>query len=261
MFKNYISTVNPVYIVIILEQSSRMDEPFVEDLTKAEYQCKLVNEFINDLIFSNSAGDKIKDRFYISIISHKNSQANEISSGWLSSFANNLIRTEKTQRKVSNGVGGLVEIEVEVATYVESLAFGKENQLDAFKLSKELAFRWFNERTYCSTLIINISGGFPSNWKETTMVINAIKKVGIVDDSPFIYNLLLDTNVKKVQFPDLERICFETFTSQLYFEWSSYVTNDIIESGLRHDLKILKSSKLFSTQKINDVLNFINFGS
>jgi hypothetical protein len=261
MFKNYISSVTPVFIIIILEQSSRMNEPFIEDLTKSEYQSKIVNEFIDNLVFSNSAGDKIKDRFYITIVSHYNSKANVITSGFLSTFADNPIRIEKVQKKVSNGVGGLVEIEEEMAIYIESLASGEENQLDAFRLSKELALGWLNERKYCSTLIVNISGGFPSNWKETTMVVNKIKKVGKNEDSPFIYNLLIDTNIKKIQFPDLEKIYCESFTNQLYFEWSSYVTNDIIESGLRYDLGISKCSKLYSNHKFNYILNFINFGS
>jgi hypothetical protein len=261
MFKHYISSVTPVFIIIILDQSSRMNEPFKECLTKVQYQCKLVNEFVNDLIFSNSAGEKIKDRFYITIIGQNNNQATEIRSGYLSAFADTPLQIQKVNRKVSDGIGGLVEIEEEMAIYIEALASGEANQLDAFTLSKELAFGWFNERGYCSTLIVNISGGFPSNWEEVTLVVNEIKKVGKSEDSPFIFNLLLDTNIKELQFPNLEKIYCESFTNQLYFEWSSYVTNDIIDSRLRYDLRILKCSKLYSNQKFNYVLNLINFGS
>lgn len=261
MFSNNISSNTPVLIIIILDQSSRMAEPFKGNLTKDEYQCKLVNNFINDLIFGNSAGDKIKDRFYISIVRHNNNKASEISSGNLSTYADTPLRIEKVQKKVSDGIGGLVEIEQEVAIYIEKLASGEENLLDALNLSKELALEWFNERKYCSTLIVNISGGFASNWKEITLVVNEIKKVGEAEDSPFIFNLLLDANIKELQFPDLERIFCESFTNQLYFEWSSYVTNEIINSGLRHDLRILKCSKLYSNQTCNSILNLINFGS
>jgi hypothetical protein len=261
MFKNYISTVTPAFIVIILDQSSRMDEPFKKDLTKAEYQCKLVNEFINNLIFSNSAGDKIKDRFFISIIGHSNDNANEIRSGYLSSFADNPLRIEKVKKKVSDGIGGLVEIEIEDAIYIDEIFNGVENQLEAFILTKNKTKDWIEQKGYCSTLIVNISGGFSSCWEGTTKIVNEIKKIGETLDSPFIFNLQLDANVKELVFPNLEGIYKESFTSQLYFEWSSYVSNDIIESGLRNGLRILKCSKLYSNHNFNYILNLINFGS
>jgi hypothetical protein len=261
MFKHSISSVKPAFIIIILDQSSRMDEPLNEDLTKAEYQCKLVNEFVNDLIFSNSAGDKIKDRFYITIIGHNNNQANEIRSGYLSSFADSPLHIQKVKKRVSDGIGGLVEIEQEFSLYIEPFSSREENQLDAFKLSKEFAIAWFDKRKYCSTLIVNIGGGFSSCWEETTKIVNDIKKIGETVDSPFIFNLQLDANINGLLFPDLEGVYQESFTSQLYFEWSSYVSNDIIESGLRNGLRILKCSKLYSNHKSNYILNLINFGS
>jgi len=261
MFSNYISSNTPVLIIFILDQSSRMAEPFKGNLTKDEYQCMIVNNFVNDLIFSNSAGDKIKDRFYVAIIGHSNNQANEIRTGYLSLFADNPLQINKVKRKVSDGVGGLVEIEEEEAIYIERFSSGVENQLEAFKLSKELTISWFDKRKYCSTLIVNISGGFPSNWKEATLVVNEIKKSGIKEDNPLIFNLLLDENIKGLHFPDLKQIYCESFTNHLYFEWSSYVTEDNIHSALKYELRILKSSKLYSNQTIESILNLINFGS
>jgi hypothetical protein len=261
MFSNYISSNTPVLIIFILDQSSRMAEPFKGNLTKDEYQCMIVNNFVNDLIFSNSAGDKIKDRFYIAIIGHSNNQANEIRTGYLSLFADNPLQINKVKRKFSDGAGGLVEIEQEEAIYIEPFSLGSENQLDAFKLSKEWAISWFDKRKYCSTLIVNISGGFSLNWKESTLVVNEIKKSGVNEDNPFMFNLLLDGNVKGLHFPDLKKIYCESFTNHLYFEWSSYVTENIIHSALRFDLSLLKSSKLYSNQNIESILNLINFGS
>jgi len=59
MFKHYISSPYPAHIVIIIDQSSRMSEPYSKGKTKAEYVADDINNFINDLIFMCCVGDKI----------------------------------------------------------------------------------------------------------------------------------------------------------------------------------------------------------
>ena len=51
MFKNYISSSYPAHIVMIIDQSSMMSEPYSKGKTKAEYVVDDINNFINQLIF------------------------------------------------------------------------------------------------------------------------------------------------------------------------------------------------------------------
>jgi hypothetical protein len=222
MFDHYISSAKPVFVIIILDQSSRMKELFKDGLSKGMYQYRLVNKFLNELIFRNVAGDKIKDRFFISVIGHSNDKANEIRSGYLSSFADSPLRIEKEKEKVSDGIGGLVEIDIEEAIYVDGIFMGGENQLEVFKLTQNKIKDWIEQKGYCSTLIVNISGGFTADWKETTTRINDMKAMVNNSDRLLFFNLLLDSNNRNLLFPTFEEVAQVSFTNLLYYEWSSY---------------------------------------
>lgn len=258
MFSSHISSATPAYIIIILDQSSRMLEPYSGGVTKAEFQCKLVNDFITEIININMDGDKIKDRFFISLFGHSNSQVNDLRSDYVSFFGNNLLRIEKVKKKVSNGAGGQVEIDEEIPVFIEPISEGEEAQLSAFNYSFELTKGWNSKKDNKYPLIINVSGGFPSKWKETTQVVNEIKNIGNDDKHPTIFNLLLETGKTALLFPPLEEIYCKSFTSNLYFEWSSYVNSESIENARRYDLNLNQSSKMFSNLRIIDIIKLIN---
>jgi hypothetical protein len=273
MFDHYISSAKPVYVIVTLDQSSRMAEPYNDGISKGMHQFLLVNKFLNELIFRNAAGDKIKDRFFISIIGHSNDKANEIRSGYLSSFADCPLRIEKVKKKVSDGAGGLVEIEDEVAIYVDGIFKGGENQLEVFKLTQNKIKDWIEQRGYCSTLIVNISGGYTADWKETTIWINDMKVMVNNSDRLFFFNLLLDSNNRKILFPTLEEVAQVSFTNLLYYEWSSYFNfpiepktrlhNKVVDnlSDLEICVKDLNAKKMFSNFHLLEILNFIYLGS
>lgn len=250
-----------------------MAEPYNDGLSKGMYQCRLVNKFLNELIFWNSAGDKIKDRFFISIIGHNNGNANEIRQGYLSSFADSPIRIEKVKKKVSDGIGGLVEIDNEEAIYVDRIFMGGENLLEAFKLAQNKIKDWIEQKEYCSTLIVNVSGGFTADWKETTIRINNMKAMVNNSDRLLFFNLLLDSNNKNLLFPTLEEVAQVSFTNLLYYEWSSYFNFPIEPKTRLHnklvdnlsDLEIyvneLNAKKMFSNCNLLEILNYIYIGS
>lgn len=250
-----------------------MAELFKDGLSKSMYQCHLVNKFINELIFRNVAGDKIKDRFFISIIGHSNDNAHEIRSGYLSAFADSPLRIEKVKKKVSDGIGGLVEIEIEDAIYVDGIFNGVENQLEAFILTQNKIKDWIQQKGYCSALIVNISGGYTSDWKEVTIRINDMKAMVNNSDRLFFFNLLLDSNNRNLLFPTLEEIAQVSFANLLYYEWSSYFNFPIepktrLHNKLAHnlyDLDIfvneLNTKKMFSNYHLLEILNYIYLGS
>jgi hypothetical protein len=108
------SSATPGYIIFLVDQSGSMGEDYTGGKNKAEFTALVINRTINDLIFTNSAGDKIKDRVFISIIGYGGQGGNsvdDIRSDYLSAFADSPLRTEKVKKKVSDGAGGLVEIE------------------------------------------------------------------------------------------------------------------------------------------------------
>ncbi len=259
--KNYISSSYPAHIVMIIDQSSMMSEPYSKGKTKAEYVVDDINNFINQLIFMCCAGDNIKDWFYISIVGHSNNEIKLIESKYLSEFAENPIRIVKVKKTVADGAGGWVEIEEEKAEYINPYCEGVSNLFSAFKHIQVLISDWMNQKQYLSTLIINISGGYTAEWQMTTKVIEKIKNLKSNGENSFLFNWLLDSNSSNLEFPSLDNVYENSFTSHLFFEWSSYMSGQMIDNCKRFGFNVHQGAKFFSNKGINNVLNLINIGS
>lgn len=261
MFKHYISSQYPAHIIFIIEQSSIMSKPYFNGKTKAEYTTDEVNHFICNLILTCCASDRIKDWFYISVISHYDNNVKIIESKYLSEFAKNPLKIEKVNRIVSDGAGGWLEIMEEKPEYIKSMGTGISNLLSAFRQTRELILDWVNKKKYLSTLIINISCGYSSEWQMTTKVIEDIKSITLNGENPFLFNCLLDSNSSILEFPSLDIVYEKSFTHQLYFEWSSYMNEQMIDACSRYEFNVQQGGKLFSNKGISKLLNLINVGS
>ncbi|MFT5252342.1 MAG: hypothetical protein ACI87N_001349 [Flavobacteriales bacterium] len=261
MFQSCISRHTPAYFLFIIDQSARMKEPYADGLTKGQYVARQVNELINDLINLNMAGDNVQDRFFISIIGHSNGRVIELRSGYLSSFADNPLRVQIEKKKVSNGVGGLIEIEWTVPIFIEPLAKGLEDELAAFQFSKEIIERWMKRKNYLSTAMINISGGYPKDWKEITCIVNDIKNIAHSEDKVILCNMLIDRNIKLLEYPTHEEVFNQSFSTQMYFEWSTYINQYFLPYYNKRRIALTAYKKMFVNQNLITILNFIDNGS
>src|SRR5690554_2950541 len=185
------SSATPGYIIFLVDQSGSMGEDYIvnpngNNQNKAEFTALVINRTINDLIFTNSAGDKIKDRVFVSIIGYGGQGGNsvdDIRSDYLSAFADSPLRTEKVKKKVSDGAGGLVEIEEEMAIYLEPTCprNGLTPMGEALDFAKQLIEGWITKKPENpAPVIINVSDGLPyegNNGDEPNKTIRIAKEL------------------------------------------------------------------------------------
>jgi hypothetical protein len=261
MFKHYINSSFPARIILIIDQSNVMNEPYYNGKTKAEYVVQKINRLINELIFRCCAGDKIKDWFHLTIIGHSNNEAYVLKSNYLSSFSEEPLRIDKTRKLVSDGARGFVEVEKESCIWIEPKSIGLENLFDSFKMVKEILINFSTQKEYLSCLVININGGFCSSWRDLSILIEEIKRINMNNENIFLFNWYLSAKARKLEFTGLDMIYKEDFNTQFYFNLSSFITDEMIENVRKFDFNLKKGSKLFSQNGINNILNFINLGS
>src|ERR1022692_3829589 len=117
------SSATPGYLIFLIDQSFSMSYPWFKDTSKAQYTAWVVNKTINELIATNAAGETAKDRVFISLIGYggENSIVN-LRSDYLSKYANSPLRIEKSTKQVKNGVGGYVNINIEMPIFLEPKA-------------------------------------------------------------------------------------------------------------------------------------------
>lgn len=269
------SSATPGYIIFLVDQSGSMGEDYTGGKNKAEFTALVINRTINDLIFTNSAGDKIKDRVFISIIGYGGQGGNsvdDIRSDYLSAFADSPLRTEKVQKKVSDGAGGLVEIEEEMAVYLEPTCprNGLTPMSEALDFTKQLIEGWISKKPdNPAPVIINVSDGMPytggsplEDIDKTISVADSIMKIDTNDGNPIIFNVHLGQ-------PPFNESKFESSESQisdeegkLLFKISSKVPETYREAARKHEFVTSEESRGFvSNAGPETLIKFINFGS
>src|SRR5690554_712019 len=274
------SSATPGYIIFLVDQSGSMGEDYIvnpngNNQNKAEFTALVINRTINDLIFTNSAGDKIKDRVFVSIIGYGGQGGNsvdDIRSDYLSAFADSPLRTEKVKKKVSDGAGGLVEIEEEMAIYLEPTCprNGLTPMGEALDFAKQLIEGWISKKPdNPAPVIINVSDGMPytggnviDDVEKAISVAKSVMQINTNDGHPIIFNVHLGQ-------PPFNESKFESSESKisdeegkLLFKISSKVPETYRDAARKHEFVTSEDSRGFvSNAGPETLIKFINFGS
>jgi len=262
------SSATPGYIIFLVDQSGSMEEPYSEGKTRAEFTSLVINRTINDLIYTNSNGETIKDRVFISMIGY-GSNVEDIRSDYLSEFANNPLRIEKIKKKVSDGGGGLVEIEEQMPVYIEPKAEGLTPMQEALSFAKELINGWLQKKPdNPAPIIINISDGLPytggtlkSEMNKSISTSKEIMNINSKDGSPLIFNSHIGDGGIECGFEESEDELSDE-QAKFLFNISSEVPESYKQAALKHNFKVKAKSRGFvSNAKPEVLIKFINFGS
>lgn len=268
------STETPGYIIFLVDQSGTMIINYNEDMNRAEYTAMVINKTINNIIYANSEGDKIKDRVYLSLLGYGGLPNDEISvlkSGYLSDFANNPLRIEKKESQYTNRRGITSTIIEETAIHIEPVALHSTPMGEAFAKAKELIIDWIDKHPNTpAPVIINITDGYPKEENTNDEPIKThdytkeIKEIKSKDGNPLIFNIHIESSNQLKGFE--EKLHTGNNYEKLMFETSSVLPNSYIQSaakfGLTTKFKITEKSKAYIANANPEILvNFINFGS
>ncbi len=106
------SSATPGLLIILLDQSGSMLEQYEGSDTRTVFASRAVNKVIDNIIQKNFDGDAPKNRCFISVIGY-NHNVKELCSGWLKDLAANPLRYESLKKKMPDGTGGIIEVDVQ----------------------------------------------------------------------------------------------------------------------------------------------------
>lgn len=266
------SSATPGYIIFLVDQSGSMEEPYAEGKNKAEFTALVINRTINELINTNMDGEKVKDRVFISMIGYGGSGSlavDDIRSDYLSSFADNPLRMENIKKKVSDGAGGLIEINEQMPIFIEPTANGLTPMADALSFAKELIEGWLQKKPdNPAPIIINISDGLPYTgnsddeaMQKAIIVSKEIMDISSSDGNPLIFNSHIGDGSIKCGFEESESELTDE-QAKFLFKISSKVPESYKQAAAKQDFKVKTDSRGFvSNADPESFIKFINFGS
>ncbi|MCD8408807.1 hypothetical protein LNJ00_00790 [Tenacibaculum finnmarkense genomovar ulcerans] len=210
----------------------------------------LVNESINELVNTNMDGDKVKDRVFISMIGYGGSSSlavDDIRSNYLSEFADNPLRIEKIKKKVSDGAGGLIEIEEQMPIFIESYydKKGVRNSGAGMEYCYKLITNFKKRQPDSEPIVFHITGGFPTDFENLLTQTNLIKNINGIIMNHLLYK------TKMNDFPVTSNVFDKLFKDYLFYESSSYIP-DYLMNGTS-----IKQNSKFVTSGISSIINII----
>jgi uncharacterized protein YegL len=267
------SSATPGYIIFLVDQSGSMAEPYAEGKNRAEFTALVINRTINELVNTNMDGEKVKDRVFISMIGYGGTShlsVDDIRSDYLSSFADNPLRIESIKKKVSDGGGGLVEIDEQMPIFIEPITNGLTPMADALTFAKELIEGWLQKKPdNPAPIIINISDGLPftgntieEEMKKAIEVSQEIMNINSADGNPLVFNSHIgDEGDAQCEFEENESEVADE-QGKFLFRISSKVPESYKEAAVKQDFKVKPESRGFvSNADPAKFISFINFGS
>lgn len=269
-----LGTDNPGYIVILMDQSGSMSDPFGGGLGKKCDECaKAVNRTLQEIGFSCADGETIKNRCDISVLSYGTSGSQCISafSGKLvslltvsvSELAQNVAKFEKVKRKIPDGAGGIIEIEDDFPVWVEPIASGSTPMTEAFEKAYQLIANWItSHKNSFPPIVINITDGEPDNQTTAKSAAQKLSQLATNDGKVLIMNAhISNKQAGKVELPSSSSGLQDSY-AQFLFDISSELPSVMIERAAAMGFNPQSGARAFVyNADAETMIRLLTFGS
>lgn len=197
-----LSRENPGYIVILIDQSGSMSSNFggTTGGSKAQECAKAVNRVLREIGLACTVGQEIRNRCDISVLSYgaSGNAAKNAFSGSLASkqivtiqeLAQNCLRVDTVKMKVSDGAGGLVEIDDQFPIWIEPVANGGTPMAAAFEMAYNIVDTWTkSHQASFPPVVINITDGAPDSQSDAQNSASKLSQTATSDGNTLILNI------------------------------------------------------------------------
>jgi hypothetical protein len=267
------SSATPGLMIFLLDQSGSMLYPF-KDLAESRtvFATRVVNRVINSIIQKNYNGTSAKNRCFIVTIGYSVG-ATELCSGFLSVLDESPKRIETVKKKVSDGAGGLVEVETKMPIWVEPIdKDGWTDMAAAFRMAKEIIENWIKDKPESpAPVIINVSDGIPYyNFKdeaecaaETKAIAQEIMNIQTEDGNVLIFNAEIGSGTAPIILPSsLDEVKSGGEGAEFLFEISSVIPDGYAGAAQKNELNLKENARgaVFAADAEN-LIKLIDFGT
>ena len=257
-YRQQISSDNPGCIIILVDQS--MGGSYGSGTEKKkDVVARAVNRVIDELVISCAVGEEIRDRCHVSVIGYSD-EVNWIVEGMISEVAESLIRLETIKRIVPDGVGGVIEMEVQMPIWLEpKRGFGTPMD-EAFEHAYDIAQeRCKVHPDSLPPIVINITDGAPSNPEATHDAAKRVMELDTTDGNVLVVN---------IHIPDWDgarSVIFPHSTNQLEGDpYANFLFNisSVLPESLVDEFDLRSNARYFGYNvSETDLIRLLNFAS
>jgi hypothetical protein len=154
MYSAQITRANPTCIVLLIDQSGSMSDPFSGDdgTKKSDFVAEVVNHTLHDLVIRCTKTEEVRNYYYISVIGYGRTVGTAFNGHLgqrrlvsIAEVADYPLQVKSSYKRVGDGSGGWVEIPVRFPVWIHPTAAGKTPMCEGLSQVKEILEAWLRE--------------------------------------------------------------------------------------------------------------------
>lgn len=261
MYQELLSSSKPGLILIMIDQSGSMSEKYANS-NKAEFAAVAVNKVIEEIILSCSADGMIKDRCFVAVVGY-GSNVKVLFLEKASDLAKNP-NTKIVKKKISDGAGGLVDVDEVQRVFVNPLASGGTPMAEAFQQAYKGVEKFItNNPDSFPPIVINITDGEPNNFDKAVTEAKKLAQLKTNDGNVIILNAHISkASAGKIELPSNNSAFSSNKFANFLFDISSVLPDPLVESAKNSGFNVQQGAKGFVfNADAETLIKLLNFGS
>ena len=254
MYSAQITRENPTCIILLIDQSASMSDPFSGNSAqkKSDFVAEVVNHTLHDLVIRCTKTEEVRNYYHVSVIGYGR-QVWSAFAGPLASrdlvpiaeVAEFPLQIKSSYKRVSDGAGGWVEIPVRFPVWIHPTSEGKTPMCEALTRVKQILERWLpaHFRGFPPT-VLHLTDGESSDG-EPDEIGHGIMSLGTDDGAVLLFNCHISSRRSaKVEYPIDENSLPDGFARTL-FRISSPLPSSFLAAAAQLGVNAVEGSKGF----------------
>ena len=254
MYSTQITRANPACIVLIVDQSGSMSDPFSGDAAtkKSDFVAEVVNHTLHDLVIRCTKTEEVRNYYYISMIGYGRA-VGPIFGGPLAArqivpiaeVADYPLQVKSRYKRVSDGAGGWVEIPVRFPVWLHPVSEGKTPMCEALSLVKNNLESWLAAHPGgFPPTILHLTDGESSDG-DPDYIGRQIMSLKTEDGNVLLFNCHISSQRRqKIEYPADDRSLPDVFARTL-FQISSHLPENFLAAAAQLGVQTSGGSRGF----------------
>lgn len=272
-YTKLMSTAEPGCILILIDQSGSMEDPFAGMVgTKKQQECaKAVNRVLRELVVACQAGETIKPRCYVGAIGYGGNGAHPAFGGALNGktivrvdeLATSPVRVDEVTQRVPDGAGATVDTRVPFPVWIEPLANGGTPMDLALQVARTALQTWIDShQSSFPPVVINITDGEPDTPETAAEAATSLKSLATSDGNVLLLNAHISaTRPHPISLPATENSLPDA-PARLLFSMSSVLPDTLRASAKAQGFDLDSGARGFLyNADADNLIRLLRFGS
>jgi len=269
-YEAQISRTQPTAFLFLVDQSYSMTDKMSTGRSKADFVADVLNKTITELVAKCSKSEGVRNYFEIGIIGYGHETVDNALQGELSGKVINPIselekhpvKVEQRKKKMDDGAGGIIELDVKFPIWYEAKANGGTPMRAALTMAAEELVEWCdnNPESYPPT-VLHITDGESTDGNPEEIA-EKLKLISTNDGEVLVFNLHVSASGDKpISFPAGEMNLTDDY-SKMLFRMSSELPPALTSYAQEKGYTVSGESRGFILNaEASDIVDFFDIGT